>query len=49
MPTKTPPQDKLEMLKDLLFTGEHEALEDISKRVQRLEKILKEQKELTVQ
>lgn len=49
MPTKTTPQDKLEILKDLLFTGEHEALEDISRRVQLLEKVLKEQKELTDQ
>ena len=49
MPTKTTQQDKLEMLKDLLFTGEHEALEDVSKRVQLLEKVLKEQKELIAQ
>jgi ribosomal protein S26 len=49
MPTKTTQQDKLEMLKDLLFTGEHEALEDVSRRVELLEKVQDEQKELIAQ
>ncbi len=49
MPTKTTQEDKLEMLKDLLFTGEHEALEDVIRRVNLLEKFLEEQKQMTAQ
>ncbi len=44
MPTKTTQEDKLEMLKGLLFTSEQEALEDIGSKVQLLEKALEDQK-----
>ncbi|MGB5376878.1 hypothetical protein, partial [Muriicola sp.] len=44
MPTKTTQEDKLEMLKGLLFTSEQEALEDIGIKVQLLEKALEDQK-----
>ncbi len=49
MPIKTKQQDKFEMLKDLLFTREHEALEDISLRIKLLEKALEEQKTIPAQ
>lgn len=46
MVTKMDEQDKLETLKELLFPDDHGAVEDISKRIQLLEIIINDQKEL---
>jgi hypothetical protein len=44
MATKTDEQDKLELLKDILFPDDREAVQDISKRIQLLEHLVNDQK-----
>lgn len=46
MPTKTDQQDKLELLKDILFPEEQQTLLDLSRRIDLLEKLLEDQKGL---
>lgn len=46
MVTKIDEQEKLELLKDILFSDDRGAVEDISKRIQLLELIINEQKQL---